>query len=344
MNKLVIVLGVAAVATITGCKDPGYKRSGVSSSANEAHVIDTGASSSTADTSIKVEPAAPKECQCPAGTKHTKPCECGLDNCKCIVETKAKPLPPPAPEYATYVVQNGDYLAKISRKFNVTIPAIKSANSLKGDVIRVGQKLRIPGVDAATVAEASKQSKAAVAPKAAAKAAKPYTGETKEYVVKSGDTLGAIAYGSGINIRQLKAMNSLKDDRLKVGQKLKIPAVAVKKAAKTEVKKVEAPVKKDEVKVDQAVLAPQDEESVVKEEKTEEVVQPVADEVVVPAAPAPAKADETFNYTVLEGEDITAITIRWGVSASKIRELNNLADDAQLTPGQVIKLPAEVQQ
>ena len=41
---------------------------------------------------------------------------------------------------------------------------------------------------------------------------------------------------------------------------------------------------------------------------------------------------------------MTTMAIRFGVAAGVIRELNNLPDDAQLKPGQVIKLPADVQQ
>jgi LysM repeat protein len=247
-------------------------------------------------------------------------------------------------------VQNGDYLAKVSRKFNVTIAAIKNANGLKSDVIRIGQKLKIPGANASaapavTAAQPAKLAKS-VAAKTTAKTVQPYSGATKEYVVKSGDTLGAIAYGSGINIRQLKAMNSLTSDSLKVDQKLKIPAVAAKKesAAATKPVKAQEEVKKEEVKpvVAEATTTSQPLAPVVEEKK--------ADEVVV-SQPTPAvqdaqatKSEATFNYTVSEGEDITGVTIRWGVSAAKIRELNNLAEDAQLKPGQVIKLPAEVQQ
>ena len=41
---------------------------------------------------------------------------------------------------------------------------------------------------------------------------------------------------------------------------------------------------------------------------------------------------------------MTGVSIRWGVSAAEIRELNNLSDTDQLVPGQIIKLPAEAQQ
>lgn len=45
-----------------------------------------------------------------------------------------------------YIVQRGDYLAKISKKFNATISSIKKLNPWMGDrdILRVGQKLKIP--------------------------------------------------------------------------------------------------------------------------------------------------------------------------------------------------------
>ena len=45
----------------------------------------------------------------------------------------------------TYTVQRGDYLAKISKKFGVTIASIKRLNNLSEDSLRIGQKLKLPG-------------------------------------------------------------------------------------------------------------------------------------------------------------------------------------------------------
>ena len=56
-----------------------------------------------------------------------------------------------------------------------------------------------------------------------------------------------------------------------------------------------------------------------------------------PAAGAPA-AEKTQSYTVKEGEDLYAVAIRWGVSASELKALNNLAS-VDLQPGQVLKIP-----
>ena len=342
MNKLAVVLSVAAVATLSGCKDPDFKRPGATNPA-DVRIADT--KPATPDTGVnaptpvvKDAPApvaiATKGCLCTPGTRHTSPCNCGAADCECIVETKSAPLPSAVePVYSTYVVQNGDYLAKISKKCNVTIAAIKSANNLKNDTIFVGQKLKIPG----KLPESMTAPSAAAPTKTAAPAKKsytPYTGATKEYVVKNGDTLGAIAYGNGINIRQLKELNGLSGDVLRIGQKLKIPADG-KPAAKPA--KEEAP-KADAAKSAAAAEAPKADEA--KKEAPAAEAQPVAAEEAAKKEAAPGYT----TYVVQEGDDMTAVTIRFGVSAAEIRELNNLPDDAQLKQGQVIKLPAEVQQ
>ena len=326
MNKLGIVLGIAAVTVIAGCKDPNYQRK-----ASKDEVKDIGTQveqQPVPDTPIVVEE---KHCTCPPGTKHTEPCQCGAPDCQCIVVKKeVKPLPPPEPEYTVYIVQRGDYLAKISKKYNVTINSIKRLNNLKDDNIRIGQKLKLPGkleVGEQKVPEGA----FAKDPKAAAK--KPYaayTGATKEYVVKSGDTLGAIAYGNGINIRQLKELNGLTSDTLKVGQKLKIPAEKVVTPKKVETKPVEKKAAEPEVKAAEAPAEP--------------VVAPVETPAEAPVAAPVEEAAPTQTYTVQEGDDLTDVSIRFGVSAAAVRELNNLGESDKLVAGQILKLPADAQQ
>ena len=332
MNKLGIVLGIAAVAVIAGCKDPNYQRKPSQTTAVK-------------DIGTQVEPdAAPvgtpvvvdeKHCTCAPGTKHTEPCLCGAPDCQCIVEQKivekkeVKPLPPPEPEYTVYIVQRGDYLAKISKKYNVTINSIKRLNNLKHDNIRIGQKLKLPGK--LDVGEQKVPEGAFAKPQAQKKAYAPYTGATKEYVVKSGDTLGAIAYGNGINIRQLKELNGLTSDSLKIGQKLKIPAEKVGIPKKVDTKPVEKKVVAPEVKAPAEVPA----ETVAPVEPTVEA--PAQIPVVEESAPVP-------TYTVQEGDDLTDVSIRFGVSAAAVRELNNLGENDKLVAGQILKLPADAQQ
>ena len=49
------------------------------------------------------------------------------------------------------------------------------------------------------------------------------SGETT-YTVKSGDTLGKLATEFHTTVKAIQAANDLTDTRIKVGQKLKIPA------------------------------------------------------------------------------------------------------------------------
>ena len=334
MKKLGIVLGVAAVATITGCKDPDYvsKRAPAPQEEVKSVVTEPAPEAEPAPATVvetaEVEPAPEvpvveeKHCTCAPGTKHEKPCECGGVDCLCLVEEK-----PAEPEYTIYIVQRDDTLSKISKKYNIKIDAIKKLNpSIKGDNILLGQKLKLPGK-----VEVGEQ-KAPAAAKPAKKAYQPYTGETKEYVVKSGDTLGAIAYGHGINIRQLKELNGLTGDKIVLGQKLKVPADG-KPAAKPAAKPVEKPA---------PVVAPVVEQPV---EEAPVVEEPLAAEVpaTVVEEQAPVEDVSTTTYVVQEGDDMTSVSISWGVSAAAIRELNNLGESDQLKPGQVIKLPFETQ-
>jgi len=59
----------------------------------------------------------------------------------------AEPTPQPTPQPASTVshtVKSGDTLWGLSRQYNTSVQAIKDANSLTSDVIRIGQTLRIP--------------------------------------------------------------------------------------------------------------------------------------------------------------------------------------------------------
>lgn len=342
MNKLGMVIGLAAVATLAGCKDPDYKRGDASASQSDVKNVDT-----TPAQPIVIEPEKTPVCKCPPGTRHSTPCMCGAPDCKCIVEAKpvvvADISRPPEPAYTTYVVQSGDYLAKISKKFNVTISSIKRLNpSIKeNNVVRIGQKLKLPGKVDVGVQTAPARTVPPI--KTGKKTFTPYAGATKEYVVKNGDTLGSIAYGSGINIRQLKNLNGLTTDVIKVGQKLKVPAEKVAKAAKPAASKKAV-----------AAVAAEKKPAAVAAAPVVEAAPAAAAETAAPA-PAPVEAEEaapapvadapaTTTYVVKEGDDMTGVSIRWGVSAADIRELNNLAEGDQLVPGQVIKLPADAQQ
>ena len=326
MNKVGLVLGVAALATVAGCKDPNYVRD--DKSQNEVK---------------QVEPAPAKPAET-APVADVKPAEKPVETMPIVVDPLPPPPPPPHPvtpapapvaqETTVYIVQPGDYLAKISKKFNIKIAAIKSLNNLTSDKIRVGQKLKLPGkvdVGVQSAPPARRDAAPAKAP-GAKKEYKPYDGPVEKYTVKDGDFLGKIAAAHKISVRQLKEMNKLSSDNLRVGQKLDVPAKGAVAAApaekKPEVKK-EAVEKKPEAEPSAGALEPDNNDA------DTTAVEPVP---VAPAAPA------YKTYEVKEGEHINDLSAAWGLVPQEIRELNNMDPDADVVPGQIIKLPASATQ
>lgn len=119
----------------------------------------------------------------------------------------------------TYKVEKGDTLYSISRKYQITVAELRTANNLsENDVIKVGQKLIIPDADIGTAAALSST-------KTAGSSASASTAKTVEYVVAKGDTLYGIARKNGMTVADLMAINNLDSSAvIKVGQKLKVSA------------------------------------------------------------------------------------------------------------------------
>lgn len=289
-----------------------------------------------------------------------------------VVEELPPPAPKPAvaePETTTYVVRRGDYLAKICKTYNIKMSAVLKANpGLDADKIRIGQKLKLPGkVDVAPApvpVEVAPGKKPAAKPAAAKSAYVPYTGATKEYVVKNGDMLGSIALTHGISIRALKELNGLeagpKGNALKVNQKLKVPAEkVVATAAKVEKDKnavapAVAPVAASAAAPEaQKPEAPQDAQPAEKPEEAQPAAaeQPESptgkqvDEIqkdldAAPAAEQPAAASGVTTYVVGPDEDVVSIAIKNSVTPSMILDMNNLSDATVVKPGMVLKIPA----
>jgi len=116
---------------------------------------------------------------------------------------------------ANYVVQAGDTLWKISNTYGVSIDQIKKLNGLSSDFLNIGQKL---------ILTSNTNQAAVTAPAVTVNNAS--TTNSGIYVVKSGDSLWAIANKFGTSIASIKALNGLSSDNLQVGQTLKISSSA----------------------------------------------------------------------------------------------------------------------
>lgn len=91
-----------------------------------------------------------------------------------------------------YIVQKGDSLWSIAKKYNNTVDKLKDINNLKNDKLSLGQKLLVNKVDVSD----------------------------NYYIVKKGDSLWSIAKKYNISVDELKEMNNLNNNMLSIGQKL----------------------------------------------------------------------------------------------------------------------------
>ena len=136
------------------------------------------------------------------------------------------PLPGAATEYK--IVKN-DTLAKIAKHAHITLAALTNANpGVESTKLKIGQTIHVPAAVAPTPAAGG----ATTTPGAGGPAAPvPEAGAEQVYVVKSGDSLIKIAGQFGIRVKALRAANTLKTDKIHVGDKLKIPAKTAATAA-----------------------------------------------------------------------------------------------------------------
>ncbi|OUL01945.1 C40 family peptidase [Bacillus spizizenii] len=109
----------------------------------------------------------------------------------------------------TYKVQLGDSLWKIANKVNMSVAELKVLNNLKSDTIYVNQVLKTKSSGSNTSSKDTSSNSS-------------QTSATKNYTVKSGDSLWKIANNYNLTVQQIRNSNNLKSDMLYVGQVLKL--------------------------------------------------------------------------------------------------------------------------
>lgn len=112
----------------------------------------------------------------------------------------SSPFPSPVPEYITYVIQPGDTLSGIARRYGTTVTALTQLNKLSDpDKIYAGNTLKVPengtGVDSST----------------------------QYYTIRPGDTLSEIARRFGTTVSALTRLNGISDpDKIYAGNRIRI--------------------------------------------------------------------------------------------------------------------------
>jgi len=249
--------------------------------------------------------------------------------------------PPPAPtaavassaEAETYKVAKGDSLSKIAKRYGISSRELAAFNGINDpNKIRIGQKLYIPG-------NAKKTIRSTTTPRVNT-SVKPKPRSGDGYVVRAGDSLSKIAVAHGTSVKALKQANNLSGDRILVGQVLALPGGKVAKAAKPTPKASKPVAQKP--RMETISITPVTPKRTVVQE-TPEPKKPVAAVVEKPvkkqvATPEPV-IDQSFEYTVQEGETLRDIANAFIVSSEDILKINNLSSENAIRPGMKLKIP-----
>lgn len=266
-----------------------------------------------------------------------------------------------------YTVQQGDTLYGISRQFDVTVDEIIKLNNLSSTSITVGDKLKIPS-DSSTYIVVKGDSLYSIGNKfgVSVDEIKKYNGLTTDnlsigqvinipvnindgvddsesfYIVKKGDTLYSISKMFNISVDELKRINNLNSNSLKVGDKLIVSLnnydnyYIVKKGDT-----LYSIAKKFGISVD----------CIIENNNLGNANLTVGQSLYMGACGSPSnnipigsecfgnnfQGIEYITYIVKKGDNLYKIGKMYGVSADSIKKLNNLSSD-NLSVGQELKI------
>ncbi|WP_164489531.1 LysM peptidoglycan-binding domain-containing protein [Rummeliibacillus sp. TYF005] len=243
----------------------------------------------------------------------------------------------------TYKVKSGDSLSLIAQKTNTTVSNIKKLNHLSSDVIYVGQSI--------------KTSSKAITKVSTTTSNKNKTTLATTYKVKAGDYLAKIAAQHNITLSSLMKANGLKNDKIYVGQTLKIPGSSTVKVASTKTVKESSSSTKNiktttyKVKAGDylAKIATKYKVTIEAIEKTNKIKNKIIYVGQTLTIPVKGTSSTTSNstqkkataststskHTVVAGDTLSTIANKYGVTVTQLKSWNGLTSNL-IRVGQVL--------
>ncbi|KAB7671806.1 LysM peptidoglycan-binding domain-containing protein [Bacillus sp. B1-b2] len=190
---------------------------------------------------------------------------------------------------STYVVQKGDTLSHIAKKYNTSVKELKSINNLSSDLIRINQTLTVSTSSTTNSSETQTNTNTSTNNTAA-----------KTYTVVSGDTLIKIANKFSISLGELKQWNNITSSLIYPGN---VFYVSKPNGSST----------------------------------NENTSNTSPSESSNNGNTSGDTTSATGIYTIKSGDTLSKIASSYSMSVSKLKQLNNLKSDL-IFPGQKLKV------
>ncbi len=231
-----------------------------------------------------------------------------------------------------HIVEKGDTLTKLSKKFNVSVAEMKKVNQLKSDAINTEDRLLIP-INKVSLKKSTNKSTKKATKKTSKKTNNKNSNKTtkqtknsktkldgKKYQVKSGDTLSGIASKHRITLANLLDANNInRDYPLKAGDILVLPKASSSQANSKENNK------KDSKKTTTANKGKQ-----TTSKKTQKKLK-----------------KGQMTYTIQFGDTLDSIAKKFSMSQAELESINDIQNINLLKAGQkltVNKVTAKAKQ
>ena len=243
-----------------------------------------------------------------------------------------------------YTVVAGDTLNKIAADFDTTAQNLRDLNGISGDLILVGQQLKVKGEVAqettveqtAPVAEETVETEVEATP-VVEETVNNYVADVNgNYTVVAGDSINKIAGQFGVSASELRAQNNLSSDLILVGQSLAIPGLAAAPAVE------EAPVVEEtETVVEVASVEATEEAEVAPVANTVEETETADAEIEALAAEEEAQAAAADAQAAAEVEAQAAADAQVAAEAEAAAQAQ--AADAQVAAQAEAEAAAQAQ-
>ena len=139
-----------------------------------------------------------------------------IDKAVNLAEAVANPAGLPGVRWARHVVRAGETLSHLGVEYRTSAAMLREVNGLPGDMIRIGQDLMVPQLDAD--ADAYVTSADALAARVQDQLQE---NRRQAYIVRSGDSLWSVSRRYGVELADLARWNSMApEDVLSIGREL----------------------------------------------------------------------------------------------------------------------------